>query len=156
MDLNERDFAPTSEHTLASFARDERADVLVVAMSWLDSSEPIEEEQEAAEAEKDEWEDVRDVISYWVVRCMPLLGSGAALIAANRVGREGGASSSSFLARSDALSLTRLLSQIPSSPARRALSSSATDQPSRSTPISAARPSSSPRSRFPSEPRSRL
>ncbi|GAA5907199.1 hypothetical protein JCM8208_006718 [Rhodotorula glutinis] len=86
MDLNERDFAPTSEHAVATFARAERADVLVVAMSWLDS---VEEEQEQGDEKRDEWEDVRDVISYWVVRCMPLLGSGAALVVANRVGREG-------------------------------------------------------------------
>ncbi|KPV75447.1 uncharacterized protein RHOBADRAFT_53422 [Rhodotorula graminis WP1] len=89
MDLNERDFAPTSENALATFARDERADVLVVAMSWLDSEPPIEDEHEGAEETGDEWDDVRDVISYWVVRCMPMLGSGAALVAANRVGREG-------------------------------------------------------------------
>ncbi|TNY22683.1 carbon-nitrogen hydrolase [Rhodotorula diobovata] len=91
MDLNERDFAPTTEYALASFARDERADVLVVAMSWLDSEPPLEGQGGAKEAEggKDKWEEVRDVISYWVVRSMPLLGSGAALVAANRVGREG-------------------------------------------------------------------
>ncbi|GAA5846010.1 hypothetical protein JCM9279_004754 [Rhodotorula babjevae] len=89
MDLNERDFAPTSEHALATFARDERADVLVVAMSWLDGEALAEEEEERVDEDSDKWDDVRDVISYWVARCMPLLGSGAALVAANRVEREG-------------------------------------------------------------------
>ncbi|GJN89215.1 hypothetical protein Rhopal_002194-T1 [Rhodotorula paludigena] len=89
MDLNERDFAPTDEYALASFAAEQDADLLLVAMSWLDSAaeEGMREErdQEGKEGE-DEW---RDVLTYWVVRSMPLLGSGAALVCANRVGREG-------------------------------------------------------------------
>lgn len=154
MDLNERDFAPTTEYALASFARDERADVLVVAMSWLDSEPPLEGQGGAKEAEggKDEWEEVRDVISYWVVRSMPLLGSGAALVAANRVGREGGASvpvsrRALILARSptDGEAANAQHPQTLSSLARRASSSSATGPPSRSLRTSAARPSSSPR-----------
>ncbi|BGP39909.1 hypothetical protein JCM10450v2_003885 [Rhodotorula kratochvilovae] len=87
MDLNEKDFAPTREYALASFAARERADVLVVAMSWLDSEPPLAGENDGEE--RDDWVEVRDTLSYWVMRCAPLLGSGAALVAANRVGREG-------------------------------------------------------------------
>ncbi|GAA6002143.1 amidase [Rhodotorula paludigena] len=89
MDLNERDFAPTDEYALASFAAEQDADVLLVAMSWLDSAaeEGLREARDPEGTDgEDEW---RDVLTYWVVRSMPLLGSGAALVCANRVGREG-------------------------------------------------------------------
>ncbi|GAA6050195.1 hypothetical protein JCM3770_000448 [Rhodotorula araucariae] len=87
MDLNEKDFALTREYALASFAARQRADVLVVAMSWLDAEPPAEGDE--GKEVRDEWVLVRDTLSYWVMRCAPLLGSGAALVAANRVGREG-------------------------------------------------------------------
>ena len=70
-------------------------------MAWLDSEPPLDsadhegrlndsEDGKDAEAAASQWEEVRSVISYWVLRLSPLIGSGAAFVCANRIGHEGG------------------------------------------------------------------
>ncbi|GAA5981655.1 hypothetical protein JCM10908_004551 [Rhodotorula pacifica] len=98
MDLNMPTFeSPFDKFELATFASENEADIVVGSMAWLDSEPPLEtdsREKDSRESRDGEdlasqWEDVRDVISYWVLRLSPLLGSGAAFVCANRVGREG-------------------------------------------------------------------
>lgn len=101
MDLNMPTFdAPFDKFELATFASEKRADIVVGSMAWLDSEPPMDSAEDESrpndsrEGEKvvaaTQWEEVRSVISYWVLRLSPLIGSGAAFICANRVGREGG------------------------------------------------------------------
>ena len=66
------------------------------AMAWLDS-EPAEGEQEDNGEAGEEWEKVRGTLGYWAARLAPLLGSGVAFVACNRVGREGGKCSLALL-----------------------------------------------------------
>lgn len=97
MDLNPPRFdAPFDKFEFGEFAAKEKVDLVVVSMAWLDSEPPLEtaegSEAEKGNEEKDDWEETNQVMSYWVLRLNPLLGSGAAVVCANRIGREGGAS----------------------------------------------------------------
>ncbi|BGP07946.1 hypothetical protein JCM10049v2_003791 [Rhodotorula toruloides] len=94
MDLNPPRFdAPFDKFEFGEFAAKEKVDLVVVSMAWLDSEPPLEQagggEGETSKEEKDDWEETNQVMSYWVLRLNPLLGSGAAVICANRIGREG-------------------------------------------------------------------
>ncbi|GAA5958906.1 hypothetical protein JCM8115_000685 [Rhodotorula mucilaginosa] len=101
MDLNMPTFdAPFEKFELATFASEKRADIVVGSMAWLDSEPPLDSSEDEslrddsgdgkdAAAAASQWEEVRSVISYWVLRLSPLIGSGAAFVCANRVGREG-------------------------------------------------------------------
>lgn len=102
MDLNMPTFdAPFEKFELATFASEKQADIVVGSMAWLDSEPPLDsadhegrpndsEDGKDAAAAASQWEEVRSVISYWVLRLSPLIGSGAAFVCANRIGREGG------------------------------------------------------------------
>ena len=102
MDLNMPTFdAPFEKFELATFASEKRADIVVGSMAWLDSEPPLDSSEDESQrddsgdgkdaaAAASQWEEVRSVISYWVLRLSPLIGSGAAFVCANRVGREGG------------------------------------------------------------------
>lgn len=109
MDLNMPTFeAPFDRFELATFASDHNADIVVGSMAWLDSEPPLDVGEDESRAQGDgdgsagraeeadtpasRWDAVRSVISYWVLRLSPLIGSGAAFVCANRVGREGGES----------------------------------------------------------------
>ncbi|GAA5870698.1 hypothetical protein JCM3774_001728 [Rhodotorula dairenensis] len=105
MDLNMPTFdAPFDRFELATFASEHNADIVVGSMAWLDSEPPLDAVEDEDETRGDEdnstadqgaedpatrWDAVRSVISYWVLRLSPLIGSGAAFVCANRVGREG-------------------------------------------------------------------
>lgn len=90
MDLNPPRFDdPFDKYEFGEFAEKEKVDVVVVSMAWLDSEPPLGD-SEASKGEKDDWEETSQVMSYWVLRLNPLLRSGAAVICANRIGREGG------------------------------------------------------------------
>ncbi|KAG0658027.1 Carbon-nitrogen hydrolase [Rhodotorula mucilaginosa] len=101
MDLNMPTFdAPFEKFELATFASEKRADIVVGSMAWLDSEPPLDSSEDESQrddsgdgkdaaAAASQWEEVRSVISYWVLRLSPLIGSGAAFVCANRVGREG-------------------------------------------------------------------
>ncbi|BGP24529.1 hypothetical protein Rt10032_c03g1354 [Rhodotorula toruloides] len=90
MDLNPPRFdAPFDKFEFGEFAAREKVDVLVVSMSWLDSEPPLEQTEEESKEEKADWEETSQVMSYWVLRLNPLLRSGAAVVCANRIGREG-------------------------------------------------------------------
>ncbi|POY74873.1 hypothetical protein BMF94_2146 [Rhodotorula taiwanensis] len=96
MDLNMPTFeSPFDAFELGTFASEHDADLVVGAMSWLDSEPPTAHEGVGTDEATDdpgsvtEWEQVRQVLSYWVLRLNPLIGSGAAFVCANRIGREG-------------------------------------------------------------------
>lgn len=96
MDLNPPRFdAPFDKFEFGEFAAREKVDLVVVSMAWLDSEPPLEQagdgDGEKSQEERDDWEETSQVMSYWVLRLNPLLGSGAAAVCANRIGREGGA-----------------------------------------------------------------
>lgn len=88
--------SPFDAFELGTFASEHDADLVVGAMSWLDSEPPTAHEGVGTDEATDdpgsvtEWEQVRQVLSYWVLRLNPLIGSGAAFVCANRIGREGG------------------------------------------------------------------
>ncbi|BGP16052.1 hypothetical protein JCM10213_006812 [Rhodosporidiobolus nylandii] len=87
MDLNPHQFkAPFDAFELGTFAAKEKADIVFGSMAWLDSEPPLDD---GAEEEGDGWESTRETMSYWALRVEPLLGTGAALVCANRTGREG-------------------------------------------------------------------
>lgn len=110
MDFNMPTFeSPFDRFELGTFADEHGADLVVGAMSWLDSEPPLVEDAEEGDADSSEglgrkedprreWEQVKDVLAYWVLRLSPLIGSGAAFVCANRVGREGSESTDTFLA----------------------------------------------------------
>ena len=87
MDLNPHRFtAPWDTYEFATFAREERAEVLVLSMAWL-SSLPADEVRER-EAEPD-----MDTFAYWLGRLSPLLNDGGrevVVVCANRCGEESG------------------------------------------------------------------
>lgn len=95
MDINPNRFtAPFEAFEFASFARENRPDLVVCCMAWLDS-EPLPIAEEAEEKQggpEEEWEKVQSTISYWALRCRPLTGCGIPFVGCNRVGREGGGS----------------------------------------------------------------
>ncbi|GAA5835639.1 hypothetical protein JCM11251_002984 [Rhodosporidiobolus azoricus] len=89
MDLNPYRFeAPFEAFEFGTFAAEQQVDVVVASMSWLDS-EPPNADQEEEEKDGNEWEKVKPTLGYWTLRLDPLLGSNAALVCANRIGREG-------------------------------------------------------------------
>lgn len=92
MDLNPYRFvAPFESYELGTFAEREGVDVVVCSMAWLDSEPPANGVDESEQEEEgEEWDKVRNTLSYWAMRCGPLMGSGAAFVGCNRAGREGG------------------------------------------------------------------
>ncbi|GAA6027350.1 hypothetical protein JCM8097_002617 [Rhodosporidiobolus ruineniae] len=89
MDLNPHQFkAPFDAFEFGSFAAREKADIVVCSMAWLDSEPPATEDEEEKEGGGG-WEEVSSTLGYWALRVDPLLGSGAALVCANRTGRDG-------------------------------------------------------------------
>ncbi|CEQ40374.1 SPOSA6832_02001, partial [Sporobolomyces salmonicolor] len=91
MDLNPKDFvAPFEAFEFASFAKQEKVDIVACSMSWLDSEPPRATAEEGEEEEgRTEWEKVHRTLGYWVMRMEPLMESRVAFVGCNRVGREG-------------------------------------------------------------------
>ncbi|GAA5901517.1 hypothetical protein JCM6882_006302 [Rhodosporidiobolus microsporus] len=92
MDLNPYRFtAPCEAFEFGTFAAQEKVDIVVASMAWLDSEPPNPDDKTVGMEEEDgnDWERVKRTLGYWVMRVDPLLDSGAALVCANRVGREG-------------------------------------------------------------------
>ncbi|GAA6002469.1 hypothetical protein JCM10207_001137 [Rhodosporidiobolus poonsookiae] len=88
MDINPYRFeAPFDAFEFGTFAEREKAEVVLALMAWLDSEPPVEGEETDGEGEG--WDAVRRTLGYWAMRTGPLLGSRAALVCANRNGREG-------------------------------------------------------------------
>lgn len=87
MDLNPEKFlAPFDAYELAAFAQLEQVDVVICAMAWLDS-DPA---RDGMRDDDDSWSAARSTLGYWAARLDPLVGSGVAFVACNRVGREEG------------------------------------------------------------------
>lgn len=85
MDLNPHQFtAPFEAYELGTFAAEERADVVICSMAWLDQTSA---EEEAALLTS--WDKIRATVTYWAGRLSPLLSSDVTFIACNRVGEEG-------------------------------------------------------------------
>ena len=61
-------------------------------MNWLASEPPSSEDEQkpSIEAKPNEWDAIKQTISYWALRLLPLIGSGAVFAGCNRVGTERG------------------------------------------------------------------
>ena len=81
-DINSRDESDFEAYPLASAAARDRAQLVVLLTAWC-SQGPT-----ATAAEHDAAVEVDDQLDYWFARLRPLWGSGAHLVAADRVGRE--------------------------------------------------------------------
>ncbi|RXK37312.1 protein N-terminal amidase [Tremella mesenterica] len=105
MDMNPRDFiAPWDAYELATFCRDNKVDMLVVPMNWLDPEPPADSPPEDYPIQNPD-EPSKHNINYWLARLSPLhdpspgyeagpivAGEGKEVIfvACNRVGEEKG------------------------------------------------------------------
>lgn len=93
MDLNPEKFQPeVIPYAFASFAKETGGvDVVIASMAWLDSDPELEDgEASSSSTRAEEWEDVKDTLGYWAMRCKPLVGSGCLFVACNRIGEEKG------------------------------------------------------------------
>jgi len=97
MDLNGESFEESmmEKFEFSNFVKREKVDLVVASNAWLDS-EVLKSPEDVAgrEGEKagESWEDVRDLISYWVYRMSTNLQGepGIGFVVCNRIGREGG------------------------------------------------------------------
>lgn len=94
---NPKDFvAPFELFEFASHAKTEKAQLVLCCMNWLvseppeDSGEPANNPPNNPPKPVDEWENVKDTLSYWALRMHPMMGSNAIFVGCNRVGTERG------------------------------------------------------------------
>lgn len=96
MDLNPEKVQPeVVTYAFASFVKEiGQVDVVIASMAWLDSDQTDLEDEETTgrSTRAEEWEDVKDTLGYWAMRCKPLIGSGCLFVACNRIGEEKGRS----------------------------------------------------------------
>lgn len=68
--------------------------MVLCCMNWLVSEPPDENIDSGPDAASrdivDEWEEVKQTLSYWALRMHPMMGSNAVFVGCNRVGTERG------------------------------------------------------------------
>lgn len=92
---NPKDFvAPFESFEFASHAQANQAQLVLCCMNWLVSEPPDEADSSPDNGEctdgVDEWDDVKQTLSYWALRMHPMMGSNAIFVGCNRVGTERG------------------------------------------------------------------
>jgi len=90
---NPKDFiAPFDSFEFATYAKSSHAQLVLCCMNWLVSEPPDEDDDLTDKAEEsiDDWEDVKQTLSYFALRMAPMMGSDAIFVGCNRVGTERG------------------------------------------------------------------
>lgn len=87
---NPKDFiAPFDAFEFGTFAKEQKADIVLCSMNWLASENPQSEASSASSSDGG-WSEVTEVLSYWATRLSPLVGSNTLFVGCNRVGTEKG------------------------------------------------------------------
>lgn len=90
---NPKDFiAPFDAFEFASYAMASHAQLVLCCMNWLVSDPPDEDDNLTDKVEEivNDWEDVKQTLSYFALRMAPMVGSDAIFVGCNRVGTERG------------------------------------------------------------------